>query len=64
MMYLMRYWCKNASESKSETTETRFLAENDEEAIAFSEEYLRQKRVAFPEDQYECLELLSVKKII
>lgn len=58
-IYLMKYYCKTTREKG----ESRFIASNDENAISYCEDYLREKKENFPENEYQFLELLRIKKV-
>lgn len=61
--YLFKYVSGNAAKNSGFNGETRFLAENDSEAIKRAGEYLAGMKEDFPEDDFVPLELLETRMV-
>lgn len=61
--YLKRDKFIEGGKAEWKRDETRFMAESDNKAKAFAKRYLDEKREAFPENEYQAVELLAVKSV-
>lgn len=66
-MYIFKYLKRDkfieGGKAEWKRDETRFMAESDNEAKDFAENYLAEKREAFPENEYQAVELFAVRTV-
>lgn len=67
MLYIFKYLKRDkfieGGKAEWKRDETRFTAENDAGAKVFAKIYLTEKREAFPENEYQAVELLAVRSV-